>query len=233
MNNKFTKTMAIGLIVVLVMSLGAVAVFAQDDTAPDTDAQPALPFGGRGEFGGPRGHHGFGGADEEALAGALGIPVEELQAAREKLMAERLAQAVADGYMTQEQVDSMQAMQAVKEYIDRETILAQVLGLTVEELESARDEGTLYDLLANITPADLQEQMQAATEAAVAQALAGGAITQAQADLIAGQLAHGAGMMGKFGGHHGHGGFDGRGGFQSPLPDDVDGSAFAPFAFGA
>ena len=108
MKNKLTKTVVIGLVVVLVMSLGAVAVFAQDD-AP---VEPALPFGREGFHG--RGGCG-GGADEEALAEALGITVEELQEAREQLMAERLAQAVEDGYLTQEQVESMQAMHAVKE----------------------------------------------------------------------------------------------------------------------
>lgn len=231
MNNKFTKTMVIGFVVMLVLSLGAVAAFAQDDATPDTDTLPAMPFG-RGGFGGHRGHHGFGGgANEEALAEALGITVEELQAAREKLMAERLAQAVEDGYMTQEQADSMLAMHAVHAYIDRQAILADVLGLTVEELEAARADGSLYDTLANITPAELQARMQAAMEAAVQQAVADGAITQAQADLILEQIASGAGMMGRFGGHHGFGGGM-RGGFRTPLPDDVDGSAFAP-AFGA
>ena len=51
MNNKFTKTMVIGFIAILVLSLGTVAAFAQEDTTPDTDAQPALPFG-RSGFGG-------------------------------------------------------------------------------------------------------------------------------------------------------------------------------------
>ena len=225
--------------VVLVLSLGAVAAFAQDDTAPGTEPQPALPFGrgglgSFGGFGGPRGHHGRGGADEESLAEALGVTVEELQAAREQAQAERLAQAVADGTLTQEQVDNMQAMQAVKEYIDKEAILAQVFGLTVEELEAAREDGTMRDLFSGLDfdPTVMQEQMQAATEAAVQQALADGAITQSQADLIAEQLANGAGMMDKFGGHGGPGGFGGgRGGsrgFGGDQPDE-DGAAFVPF----
>lgn len=237
MNNKFTKTVVIGLVIVLVLSLGAVAAFAQDDTTPDTapdkDTQHALPhgrsgFGPNSQFGGHRGHHGSGGADEEALAEALGISVEELQAARDKLMADRLAQAVEDGILTQEQVDSMQAMQAVKEYIDRQAILAEALDMTVEELEAAREDGSLSDILANITPADLQAQMQAAMQTAVQQAVAGGAITQAQADLILEQLANGTGMMGKSGGHGGSRGFGGGfRGFRTPLPDDVDSTTTA------
>jgi hypothetical protein len=237
MNNKFTKSVVVGLVVVLVLSLGAVAAFAQDDTTPDTapgtGPQPALPFG-RGGFGGPRGHHGRGGgADEDALAAALGVTVEELQAAREQAQAERLAQAVADGTLTQEQVDSMQAMRAVKEYIDKDAILADVLGLTVEELEAAHADGTLRELLSdiNIDPTAMQEQMQAATEAAVAEALAAGDITAEQAELISEQIANGAGMMDKFGGQHGPGDFGGRGGPQG------NSTGYAPFqnapAFGA
>lgn len=230
MNNRFTKTMVLGFIVILVLSLGAVSAFAQDDTTTDSDANPALPFG----FGGHRGHHGSRGADEEALAEALGISVEELQAAREKIMADRLAQPLEDGTLTQEQADNIQAMQAVKEVIDREAILAEVLGMTVEELEVAREDGSLYDILANITPADLQEQTQAAMETAVNQAVADGAITQAQADLIIEQIANGEGRMGKFGGSGSFGGKRGGGmpgGFRTPLPDDADSTTTT--AFGA
>ena len=144
-------------------------------------------------------------------------------------MAGHLAQAVEDGYLTQEQAGGMQAMHAVKEYIDRQAILAEALDLTVEELEAAREDGSLYDILANITPADLQEQMQAAMETAVNQALADGAITQAQADLILEQLASIPAMHGSFGGPGGHrrpGGFGGLLSFRTPLPDDVNSSAF-------
>ncbi len=224
MNKKFTRSIVIGLVIVLAMALGAIAVFAQEDTLPDTDSVPALPFAGRGGFGGPRGHH-DGRADEEALAEALGISVEELQAARDQLQAERLAQAVEDGYLTQEEADNMQAMHALKAYIDREVILAEALGLTVEEVEAARADGSLADILSNITPADLQAQMQAAMETAVDAAVADGVITQEQAGLALQQLADGAGRMGKFGGHPGpRGGFRGFDGVQPEL----DGAAFAP-----
>jgi hypothetical protein len=237
MNKKFTKTMIIGLVTILVLALGTVAAFAQDDTTPDTDTTPALPFGpgGFGSFGGPRGHHDFGGADDEALAAALGITVEELQAARQKVYVDRLAQAVEDGIITQEQADSMQAMNALKAYIDRQAILAEALGMTVNELEAARADGSLSDTLAGITPADLQERMQAATEAVVQQAVADGVITQAQADLVLEQIANGAGMIGGFGGHHGRGGMGGFGGFhdfRTPPADDLDNDALTT-AFGA
>ncbi len=232
MSKKLTKTMVVGVIVVLVMSLGAVAAFAQEDTVPDNDGRPGIPFG-PGGFGGHRGHHGSGGGGDEALAESLGITVEELQAARDQVAADRLAQAVEDGTLTQEQVDSMQAMQAVRQYIDHEAIMARVFGVTVEELEAAREDGTMRDLLSAVEfdPTAIQEQMQAATEAAIAEALAAGDITAEQAQLISEQLAEGAGMMGKFGGKGGfRGGKSGFRGFGGAPQVDEDGSAVSPFA---
>lgn len=210
MNNKMSKTVVVGVIVVLLLSLGVVAAFAQDDTTTDVPTTPALPFG-RG-FGGHHGfgHFGDGDNDRQAeLAAALGITVEELEAAQQKVFAENLAQAVEDGALTQDQANTMLAMHALKSYIDREAMMAEALGLTADELATAIEDGTLYDLLANITPADLQAKMQAAMETAVAQAVADNVITQEQADLVLAQLANGLGMMG---GRHGFGG--GRGGFH-------------------
>ena len=251
MNSKFIKSAVIGLVVVLVLSLGIVAVFAQDDTTPDTDTEttPTLPFGrgdldtdtaptmpfGRGDFGGRGGHHD--GADDEALAAALGITPEQLQAARQKVMADRLAQAVEDGSLTQDQANTMLAMEALKSYIDRDAILAAVLGMTVDELDAARADGTLSDLMAGIDQTELQEKTQAATEAAVQQAVSDNVITQDQADLVLEQMANGTNLLGRSGGHGHSGDFDGgRGGFRT-APDQTDdtesGEAVAPFAFGA
>ena len=171
--------------------------------------------------------------DENALlADALGISVEELQAARKAANQAAIEQAVETGLITQEQADEMQARKNLQSYLDRNSLLARALGMTVEELEAAREDGTLYDILSNITPAELQAQMQTAMESAVQQAVADGAITQAQADLIAEHIASGAGMMGRFGGRGGFGGHHGFGGFQTPLPDDANNSAFST-AFGA
>lgn len=209
MTNKLAKTVIIGLVAVLVMSLGAVAVFAQDDTTPETPSNPALPFG-RGFRG-----HGHGDANDEALAAELGITVEELAAARQQVAADRIAQAVEDGLLTQDQANTMLAMQALQDYIDREAIMAEALGLSVDELTTAREDGTLRDLLSNITPAELQESMQAATEAAVQKAVADNVINQNQADLVLEQLQNGLGNHGRFGGHHGFGNHEGFRGFGS------------------
>jgi len=243
MNNKFIKSAVIGLVVVLVLSLGIVAVFAQDDTTPDTDTEtaPTMPFGrgdfgDRGHFGGRGGHRD--GADDEALAAALGITQEELQAARQRVMADQLAQAVEDGTVTQDQANTMLAMEALKSFIDRDEILAAALGMTVDELDAARADGTLYDLMAGIDQTELQEKTQAATEAAVQQSVSDNVITQAQADLVLEQMANGTSLLGRSGGHgHPDGDFGGgRGGFRT-APDQTDdaesGEAVAPFGFGA
>ena len=239
-----------GLITVLIRALGAIAVFAQDD-AP---AEPALPFGRgafhggcRGGFHGRSGFDGANGANDEDLAAALGLSVEELQAAREEVAAERIAQAVDDGTLTLDQANTLLAMQALRGYLDKEALRAEPLGLSVQDLEAAREDGTLSDLLADITPADLQEKMQTAVADALQRAVADTVITAEQADLVRESLQNGLSLRGafglqrQFGRHHGfgdRGGFGGRGfhdfhGFRGAPQADEDGEAFAPFRFAA
>lgn len=241
MKNRWTKTAVIALLAVLVMSIGAIAVFAQDEPTPEAPSRPALPFG-RGGSHGRGGFHGRsnGSANDEALAEALGITVEELQAARQKIAADRLAQAVEDGSLTRDQANTMIAMKALKGYLDQKALLAGAFGLTVEEFEAAREEGSLRDLFANITPAELQENMQAALQTAVQQAVTDNVITQEQADLVLEQLENHTAMRDKFGGRHGSGGHRGHHGAPDTDDDVEEGEAFNPFrsfrnapAFGA
>jgi hypothetical protein len=109
------------------------ATFAQtDDTAAGEEtttesAMPAMPFGRSGM----RGHmmdFGMRGFDLGAargeyqtfLADALGITVEELEAAQLKAREAMVAQAVEDGVITQEQADLMAAGQAFRQYYTEE-----------------------------------------------------------------------------------------------------------------
>jgi hypothetical protein len=233
-NSRRTSVAIIALIAVLVMAAGGVAVLAQDD-APDN---PALPSG-RGSFHGHGGYHGRDqGANDEDLAEALGITAEELQAARQKVYADRLRQAVEDGTLTQDQANTLLAMQALKGYLDHGAIMAQALGLSLEEFDAANEDGTaLRDLLADITPADLQERMQSAVEDAVQQAVEDNVITAEQAALVLERLQDGLDMRGAYGDHHGfggHRGFGGRGyhdfhGFRGAPQSDEDGEAIYPF----
>jgi hypothetical protein len=186
------------------LMLAVTPVFAQAD-----DAEPAAPNQGwmqrggeerglwEGGFHGRRG--GERGAEQIALAEELGISVEELQAAQQAVREQALADAVAAGRITQEQADLMTAANVLRTAIDREAILAQALGLNVEDVAAAREDGTLRQLTDEIDREELRTRMQEATDAAIAQAVVDGVITQEQAD----QLAEGDKGFGGFpgGGH--------------------------------
>lgn len=208
----------VGAIAIGVMSFAPQLVQAQD-SATTTTTQTSAPLG-RGLPGFDK--HMFGSdIDYEALlADALGISVEELQAARQQAYSAALDQAVENGDLTADEAELMRAQEALKGYLDQEAIQAQALGITVEELQAARDAGTpMSDLLdqQGLTSAEYRTALQAAYEAAIQQAVSDGVITQAQADLI---LDGGFGMrglpgmepFGRGGGPEGHGGRGGRGG---------------------
>ncbi len=198
-------------LVVGALALGALAAApavaqAQEATpeAPSA-APPRLEGMGRPDFG-PGGHSGWEGGSEFDiyLAEALGISLDELQAARAKAQEAALQAAVDSGKLTAEQADMMQARQALMKYIDREALTAQALGITVEDLQAARQAGKSISTLIQELGLDA-EQVQAAYEtaykAAVAQAVQSGIITQAQADQILSQE-KGFDLFGR--GRHGH-----------------------------
>ncbi len=200
-----------------------------DTTTPsdeDSDA-PLMPFGHMGRGSG-MGHFGRGAVGDEYLAAALGISVEELQAAQDSAYAAYLADAVAAGDITQAQADGMLAMRRLSAYIDHQSLVAEALGMSVDELQAALADGqSLADLMTakGLTAETLQANLQTAYEAAIARAVADGVITQAQADeLLSSGLHFGFFGHGEFGrGGHGHGG---RGGFR--LPDDTDPDTTTP-----
>lgn len=262
--------MVLGGILALTLVFGAFATFAQTDGDDDTavpeaqindegDTAVPMPFD-RPQFGdgpraapnwGGRGRGGFvpprpdDGVDEKALlAEALGISVEDLDAAHEAARAAAIEDAVAEGLLTQEQADQLlsEAFGAPGRFgggfmaADRDSYLAEALGISVEELQAARAEvqatklaalveaGVLTQEQADLMAARqavqsyidqeaLAEIVQNAYEDAVAQALADGAITQAQAD----QLLENVPGLGRFGagpGVHGGRGFGGGRGFR-------------------
>lgn len=206
MNRKLTLTVAAAALALV----GSAAV-----------ARTALAHG-PGGFGGPGGlgGHGFGGhgaGDERGtlLAEALGISVDELKAAQLKALQKGLEAAVADERLTQAQADLMLAGAKLKGAIDREAILAEALGMTADELAAARAAGTtMREMLAqaDLDAAALRDKISAATDAAIAKAVADGVITQAEADALTaakdgrgmGFGRHG-GMRGGMRGGRGHG----------------------------
>jgi hypothetical protein len=172
---------------------------------------------------------------DSLLAEALGISVDELTAAREQAQAARIAQAVADGVITQDEADQMAARQALQAYIDPQAIMAEALGISADTLQTYQDEGqTLSEILAKTgqTASEFVAARQAAYEAALQKAVSDGVITQAQADQA---ILEGTGN--RFGGHGKLDGFGGmrpeRGGFpgMQKLPA-TPGSTTAPATTG-
>ena len=161
--------------------------------------------------------------DEEALlADALGITIDQLQAAREQANQAAITEAVEKGIITQEQADEMLARRNLQSYLERDALLAVALGMSVEELEAAYAEGeTLSTLMGQrgLDAATVRERLRAAYAEALAQAVADGAITQEQADEMDGRLGFGFSKLpwpGRPGGFGGRGAP--RGGFRGGCP---------------
>jgi len=168
------------------------------------------------------------------LAESLGVEMEVVEAAIEAARAEAIAQAVADGTITQEEADEIAERAFLKNVIrdifDRDAmtaVAADVLGLTVEELEAAKEEGVRFPELAEeagIEMSVLTDAMEQAKADALQDAVDSGLITQEQADEIAsheGNRRHGKnGNCGSGGGPNG--GQQPQGDFNAaPVDTDV------------
>jgi hypothetical protein len=173
MNSKLNwKPMMAGAAAALLLTLGTAAVYPQ--VTPAETATPVAPEQLR--RGAPDVDH------YELLAEALGITTDELQAAQEKALDAALTQAVEKDLLTQTQADALRERMTragAQDFgrfglavgrnerflggdIDFEALLADALGITVDQLQAA------------------EEQVQTA---AIDQAVADGTITQEQADL--------------------------------------------------
>jgi len=153
------------------------------------------------------------------LADALGISIDELSAASETAKATAIEQAIANGKITEEQAALMEARQALKNYLEKDELQAKALGISIEELQTALEDGQrIPDLLEElgVDQETFETNLQTAREEALQQAVEDGVITQTQADLL---LANG------FDDHHGHGGFPGgREGVEGPHDFPVRGN---------
>lgn len=168
MHIKHTFIVIIIAAVTIAAAFGAVA-YNSASAAESTPTTPEILAGGRGPGDGLRD-----GVSDENLAAALGISMEELEAAREEARAAVLAQAVEDGLITQAQADAISTGERPlsqrlmgawlsENGVDYQAALAEALGISTEELQAAR----------------LQ-----ALEAQLAQAVADGEMTQERADLV-------------------------------------------------
>jgi len=181
-----------------------------DESTQEEPKEP-IPFFGRG---GIRlfGHHGW--FDEALdydsfLANALGISVEELQSAQQTAESAALDEAVAQGYITEERAELMKARIALMAYIDKDALIADALGISVDELQSAREEGkSVRDLIdeLELDTSDVRDALQVGYEGTVQAAVDDGIITQDQADeFLSGgtRLFDLGGRLGKRGGPRG------------------------------
>ena len=175
------------------VGLTALTFAPQASLAQSTDSTPTQPAAPTDNTRGPRGDRGIDAVrpddnHAELLAAALGITVDELTAAQTAAKEAGLALAVAQGLLTQEQADAIQARAVAVDggrgfdgghflgrgadgVIDGQQLLADALGITVEKLESATE---------------------AAFSAGLEQAVTEGTMTQEQADLMVARRAFGA-----------------------------------------
>jgi hypothetical protein len=185
---------------------------------------------------------GMGGPASEELAAALGISVDDLTAAQQEAKEAAIQQALDEGLITAAQAELMRSGERFgmgmrfggrmlgDSTIDFHALLANALGITVDELNAAQEtahQARLAQAVADgrITQAqadqmqarqrlhlneNFRSSMQSAHQAAIQQAVTDGVITQEQAD----QMHSGEGRMGGRGGFGGmHGGM-GRGGMR-------------------
>lgn len=236
MIGKKLLVLLLGGILALGLMAGAVTTFAQTEEPTPTPTVPeeVAPDAATPSLRGSRL-----GDDDEALAEALGITVEELDAAQETARVALIDQAVADGHLTAEEGEALKAdgdrLHNSSQYgYDKDEFLADALGVSVETLEAAQLEAYEAELAARVAAGDLTQeeadlklaqkaaegyldtasinaQVRAAQEAAITAALADGAITQAQADALLAYLDANPYTFNGFNGHGGHGGHGGRG----------------------
>ncbi len=70
--------------------------------------------------------------------------------------------------------------------VSRAEVLAEALGITTDEVETAKEDGTLKDLLADVTKDDLQTAYETTATTAIDAASTDGEITSTQADRLKG-----------------------------------------------
>ena len=161
------------------------------------------------------------------LAAALGISVDELENAQGAAKEAALEQALADGKITEEDLALREAREALGDYLDRDKIVAQALGISVDELAADREEGTrtadLMDEL-GIDEETYKANLEVAYEETLNQAVEDGILTQEQADLLM-EAGFNGGLVGHGRGGRPHGGPRGdKGDFEGMERPSIEGS---------
>jgi hypothetical protein len=127
------------------------------------------------------------GLKDAALADELNITVDEMVEARQAARLTVIQQAADEGLISEERAELMLARAAMQGTIDRDEVIAQVLGISVAELAAAREEGKNIRQLAAELGLDgptIRENMKAIREATILQAEVEGIIIEEQAELL-------------------------------------------------
>ncbi len=150
------------------------------------------------------------GTSLEELAAANGTTVEAIENALYNAQVAKINEAVANGDITQEQADAMierMDLHLLSEQIfskdDAKAAVAAALGITVDEYDAAKEDGTLRDLIAD-SGIDVRATVEEARNAAIDTALANGEITAEQAEALR-EMSIGKGKHGRGGGRGGNG----------------------------
>jgi len=144
--------MLVGALVLAALATAPMSAFAQTDGgSSDQPVAPAMPWmrGGMHGFGAGGMHAEF----QASLAEALGITVDELQAAHFKAHNAMIDKAVDEGTLTQEQADLMKAHHALMQYDAAENVQS-----FEDALKAAVDAGAITQEQADLL-LEQQEQM--------------------------------------------------------------------------
>lgn len=209
---RWMKPVFAGLAVLALAGIAGSVVVAQAAASSEKDDRWLNGNGSFGVLGYGPGPGGWFEDYHQILAEELGISVAELEAAMQTAREAMFQQLVDEGTFTDEQVERFEAAQALRQAIDEDALMANALGISVAALEDAREEGKkLSDILDDVDmdSETFRENLSAAHQAAVDQAVEDGVITQSQAELLQAGPGFGHGFPGA--GFHGRGGFH-RGG---------------------
>jgi hypothetical protein len=123
----------------------------------------------------------------DALAAELELSVEELTAARQAAWAKAIEQARDEGLISKQRADLMLARTALAGYVQMDQLAAGILGISVDELVAAHQEGKTLRQLATELGLDwptVRDNFQSVREDTIRQAVVESVITEEQAELL-------------------------------------------------
>lgn len=127
----------------------------------------------------------------QALADELEISVEELRAARQASWISAVEQIQAEDLISDDRAELMLARVAMAGYVQPDQLVAGILGITVDELADAREEGkTIREVAAELGLdwPTLRDNIRSVHEETIQQAVEDGIITAEQAALLLNSL---------------------------------------------